>query len=174
MTKKLEEEFNLPPIADTYEAIQESESQKETNNKQVTEFETIDVEDIQTALTTAEKIDNALQNVKGLEEHNVEMDDIAQQATDSFQQLMNLGMNVGDREAGSIFDSAAKMLKTALEAKDSKINSKLKQIDMMIKKARLDNNAGNYDDGGPATTTMDRNELLKIINTKVDDATDSD
>lgn len=102
MTKKLEEEFNLPPIADTYESIPESESQKEKNNQQVTEFETIDVEDIQTALTTAEKIDNALQNVKGLEEHNVEMDDIAQQATDSFQQLMNLGMNVGDREAGSI------------------------------------------------------------------------
>ena len=96
MTKKLEEEFNLPPIADTYESIPESESQKEKNNQQVTEFETIDVEDIQTALTTAEKIDNALQNVKGLEEHNVEMDDIAQQATDSFQQLMNLGMNVGD------------------------------------------------------------------------------
>lgn len=75
-------------------------------------------------------------------------------------------------EKQAVFDSAAKMLKTALEAKDSKINSKLKQIDMMIKKARLDNNAGNYDDGGPATTTMDRNELLKIINTKVDDATD--
>ena len=174
MTKKLEEEFNLPPIADTYESIPESESQKEINNQQVTEFETIDVEDIQTALTTAEKIDNALQNVKGLEDHNVEMDDIARQATDSFQQLMNLGMNVGDREAGSIFDSAAKMLKTALEAKDSKINSKLKQIDMMIKKARLDSNAGNYDDGSPATATMDRNELLKIINTKVDDVTDQE
>jgi hypothetical protein len=168
MTKKLEEEFNLPPME---EAIPESAPQKELNDRQVTEFETIDVEDIQTALTTAEKIDNALQNVKGLEEHDTEMDTIAQQATDSFQQLMNLGMNVGDREAGSIFDSAAKMLKTALEAKDSKINSKLKQIDMMIKKARLDSNAGNYDDG-PSTAIMDRNELLKIINTKVDDVTD--
>lgn len=64
------------------------------------------------------------------------------------------------------------MLKTALEAKDSKINSKLKQIDMMIKKARLDSNAGNYDDGSHDTAILDRNELLKIINTKVDDATD--
>ena len=77
---------------------------------------------------------------------------------------MNLGMNVGDREAGSIFDSAAKMLKTALEAKESKIDTKLKQIDLMIKKGRLDNNtqsASNTTSGGPA---VDRNELLKIIN----------
>jgi|TARA_B100001105_G_C22395312_1_gene446456 hypothetical protein len=172
MTKKLEEEFNLPPIDDNYKSISESNSQKEINDQQITEFETINVEDIQTALSTAEKIDNALQNVKGLEEHDTEMDGIAQQAVDSYQQLMNLGMNVGDREAGSIFDSAAKMLKTALEAKDSKINSKLKQIDMMIKKARLDSNAGNYDDGSHDTAILDRNELLKIINTKVDDATD--
>ena len=43
---------------------------------------------------------------------------------------------------------------------------------MMIKKARLDSNAGNYDDGSPSTAIMDRNELLKIINTKPDDATD--
>ena len=43
---------------------------------------------------------------------------------------------------------------------------------MMIKKARLDSNAGNYDDGSPATAVMDRNELLKIINTKADDVID--
>ena len=82
---------------------------------------------------------------------------------------MNLGMNVSDRDAGSIFDSAAKMLKTALDAKDSKINSKLRQIDMMIKKARLDNNAGEYttnENGG--NKMLDRNELLKIINNKDD------
>ena len=76
-------------------------------------------------------------------------------------------MNVSDRDAGSIFDSASKMLKTALDAKDSKINSKLKQIDMMIKKARLDSNAGSYTGGeGSKEQTFDRNELLKIINNK--------
>jgi hypothetical protein len=81
---------------------------------------------------------------------------------------MNLGMNVSDRDAGSIFDSAAKMLKTALDAKDSKINSKLKQIDMMIKKARLDTNTGSNDDSSGPQAALDRNELLKIINTKED------
>ena len=58
------------------------------------------------------------------------------------------------------------MLKTALEAKDSKIDSKLKQIDLMIKKGRLDNNAQSTSTSGSNGTVVDRNELLKIINTK--------
>ena len=163
MTKKLEEEFNLPPIDET-----DDSDQSEQNAKELQEFD-VEIKDVEQALSVAEKIDHALKNVQGLDEHDTNMDDIAQQAVDSYQQLMNLGMNVSDRDAGSIFDSAAKMLKTALDAKDSKINSKLKQIDMMIKKARLDSNAGSYDDGtsGPQAA-LDRNELLKIINTKED------
>jgi len=160
MTKKLEEEFNLPPM----EEATAKENADATEKFDVQEVTQVDIEDVQTALSNAEKIDLALKNVKGLDEHDEEMDDIGQQAIDSYQQLMNLGMNVGDREAGSIFDSAAKMLKTALEAKESKIDTKLKQIDLMIKKGRLDNNtqsASNTASGGPA---VDRNELLKIIN----------
>lgn len=160
MTKKLEEEFNLPSIDDATM----KENADATQKFDVQDVTAVDIEDVQTALTNAEKIDHALQNVKGLEEHDLEMDDIAQQAVDSYQQLMNLGMNVGDREAGSIFDSAAKMLKTALEAKDSKIDSKLKQIDLMIKKGRLDNNATSSSSGGADGQAVDRNELLKIIN----------
>ena len=168
MTKKLEEEFNLPPMSDEPNKIIGDTEDKLPDLNDISEFEVtaVDIEDVQTALTNAEKIDHALQNVKGLEEHDTEMDDIAQQAVDSYQQLMNLGMNVGDREAGSIFDSAAKMLKTALEAKDSKIDSKLKQIDLMIKKGRLDNNAQSTSTSGSNGTVVDRNELLKIINTK--------
>ena len=168
MTKKLEEEFNLPPIEDAKqpekEKVMPDHDEVFYESKEITE---VDVAEVETALSTAEKIDHALRNVKGLDDHNVDMDDLAQQAVDSYQQLMNLGMNVSDRDAGSIFDSAAKMLKTALDAKDSKINSKLKQIDMMIKKARLDNNAGEYttnENGG--NKMLDRNELLKIINNK--------
>lgn len=171
MTKKLEEEFNLPPINETDIRLDSAETLEEQSKVVYGDNlpDVIDVEDVEKALTTAEKIDNALRNVKGLDEHDTNMDDIAQQAVDSYQQLMNLGMNVSDRDAGSIFDSAAKMLKTALDAKDSKINSKLKQIDMMIKKARLDSNTGSGDDSsnGPLAA-LDRNELLKIINTKED------
>ena len=128
MTKKLEEEFNLPPM----DKATEKENADATEKFDVQEVTQVDIEDVQTALSNAEKIDLALKNVKGLDEHDDEMDDIGQQAIDSYQQLMNLGMNVGDREAGSIFDSAAKMLKTALEAKESKIDTKLKQMFLQI------------------------------------------
>ena len=164
MTKKLEEEFNLPPIE---EAKKKESSYDPPSYDDPTEpsTEIIEVQDVEKALSNAEKIDQALQNVKGLDDHDVEMDDIGKQAMDSYQQLMNLGMNVGDREAGHIFDSASKMLKTALEAKESKINAKLKQIDLMVKKARLDGNSG---DNGTASggKSLDRNELLRIINNK--------
>lgn len=168
MTKKLEEEFNLPPIDEVLSAEEKQEVLDELNPDKLPDVEDIqsfEVADVEKALTTAEKIDHALKSVRGIDDHDVDMDDIAQQAVDSYQQLMNLGMNVSDRDAGSIFDSAAKMLKTALDAKDSKINSKLKQIDMMIKKARLDNNAGEYSTGDSSNNKMlDRNELLKVIN----------
>jgi len=164
MTKKLEEEFNLPPIE---EALANQEVDDIDEDVEHTDIERIEVADVERALTNAEKIDHALKSVQGIGDHDIDMDDIARQAVDSYQQLMNLGMNVSDRDAGSIFDSAAKMLKTALDAKDSKINSKLKQIDLMVKKARLDNNAGEYTNGDNGGNKMlDRNELLKIINNK--------
>ena len=163
MTKKLEEEFNLPPMSQT--SI-ESDDELFDMPDEVESTEIISVEEVQRALTNAEKIDKVLSSVKGLEDHSDEMDDIAQQAVDSYQQLMNLGMNVGDREAGSIFDSASKMLTTALQARDSKITAKLRQIDLMIKKERLDrNNVGKSSDAGSGGS-LDRNELLKIINSK--------
>jgi hypothetical protein len=161
MTKKLEEEFNLPSME---EALASDEVEKFTEAPKTA---VVEIAEVEKALSNAEKIDYALRNVEGLEDHNIDMDSIATQAVDSYQQLMNLGMNVSDRDAGGIFDSASKMLKTALDAKDSKINSKLKQIDMMIKKARLDSNAGSYSNGDSSKEqTFDRNELLKIINNK--------
>jgi hypothetical protein len=57
------------------------------------------------------------------------------------------------------------MLKIALEASDAKTKAKLQQIDLMIKKARLDKQTGNDAEESKATV-LDRNELLKIINQK--------
>ena len=161
MTKKLEEEFNLPPIEEALTQENEETPTVEESKNEIVE--------IKEQMSISEKINSAFKEIRGLESHESEMDDIGRKAIDSYEQLMNLGMNVSDRDAGSIFDSAAKMLKTALDAKDSKINSKLKQIDMMIKKARLDNNAGEYSNNESGKNKMlDRNELLKIINNKED------
>ena len=155
MTKKLEETFNLPPI-------QEEQEIKVTDN--LVEPVADNIDELKHALDTVDKIDQALTPVKNLEALDKDMDSYAVDAMDAFQTLMDLGQNVEDRHAAPVFDSAAKMLKTALEAKDSKIDSKLKQIDLMIKKGRLDNNTNESSVTASGGQAVDRNELLKIIN----------
>jgi fructose-1,6-bisphosphatase/inositol monophosphatase family enzyme len=161
MTKKLEEEFDLPSMFDT-------DSQQETH---CDSEDTTDITTIEQALSISEKINGALAEVRGMESHDTEMDEIAQQAVDSYEQLMMLGMNMTDMAAGQVFNNAANMLKIALEAKDSKVNRKLKQIDLMLKKARLDQQEKKNDpDVQEVQATMfDRNELLKMISGKAEE-----
>ena len=155
MTKKLEEEFNLPPMDEALEA---------ENVPTIAETKQ-EIEVVSNGLTIAEKISDAFKEIRGLGDHETEMDDISSKALDSYAQLMSLGMNVSDMAAGKIFAEASNMLKIALEAKDTKTKAKLQQLDLMIKKARLDktkNQNEGYDDSGP-TAVYDRNELLRIM-----------
>lgn len=159
MTRKLEESFNLPHVDDiSDDAFSETAL---TNN------DPTDIQTLEDALSISEKINSALAEVRGMEAHDSEMDEIAVQAVDSYQQLMSLGMNMTDMAAGPVFSNAAAMLKIALEAKDSKVNRKLKQIDLMLKKANFDEKVkkANADPEAAATTAtiLDRNELLKMI-----------
>lgn len=156
MTKKLEEEFNLPPIEEVLkqEEPEEIPTIEESKNTIV---------EVQEAMSVTDKINRAFKEIRGLETHEDEMDDIAKKAIDSYEQLMNLGMNVSDMAAGKVFAEASNMLKIALEASDAKTKAKLQQVDLMIKKARLDKQSGNSEDDVKATV-YDRNELLKIIN----------
>lgn len=156
MTKKLEEEFGLPPMDEATAEHSESVESEPVEQSITT---------IEEALSISEKINGALAEVRGMESHDSEMDEIAQQAVDSYEQLMTLGMNMTDMAAGQVFNNAANMLKIALEAKDSKVNRKLKQIDLMLKKARLDQQEqkNNPDVQEVQATMFDRNELLKMI-----------
>jgi hypothetical protein len=156
MTRKLEEEFNLPHMEDMDAESSDPETIK------------AEIQTVEDALTNSEKINSALKEVRGMEEHDDEMDNIARQAIESYEQLMSLGMNMTDMAAGPVFNNAANMLKIALEAKDSKVSKKLKQVDMMLKKARIDQlekKQGTSEDAGTAKT-FDRNELLRIISQK--------
>ena len=54
MTKKLEEEFNLPPIEEAIEA-------------EKVEHEPVNIQTVEDAITVSEKINNALAEVRGME-----------------------------------------------------------------------------------------------------------
>jgi len=133
MTRKLEEEFNLPPLDEiTYQG-----------EEQVPVEKTIDdikneIEVTKSNMHIAERVDTALPAVYGLEELDREMDDYAAKAMSTFEDLCDLGKNVEDRHAAPIFDSASKMLTAALQAKQHKMDKKLKMIELQMRKAKLD------------------------------------
>jgi hypothetical protein len=150
MTKKLEELFDLPPSFD-------NSKEELVYTPEETKTAIAEIDD------AIDKIDAALPGVRDLSAADSEMDDLAKKATESFDELMSLGMNVDSRFAAEIFSVAGAMLGHALTAKQAKLNKKLKMIDLQLKKANLDMKQA---DGGATAPqpgqghVLDRNELL--------------
>lgn len=131
MTKKLEEEFNLPPIEDINLDEEELEEPSiEEIQHQITAY--------QGDLSVAERADASLPAVTGLDELEKDMDAYANEAMGTFHDLCDLGRNVEDRHAAPIFDSASKMLSAALQAKQAKIDKKLKMLELQQRQAKLE------------------------------------
>lgn len=154
MTKKLSELFDLPVNDD-------SQNEEVIEQQQVQEV-------TQEAYSTLEKIENALPQVRGLEASDNEMDELAQLATESYKDLMDLGMQVDSRFASEIFNSASSFLGHAITSKTAKINKKLKMLDLQMKKAALEQKNQTKTEEIENTpigegSLVDRNELLKQI-----------
>ena len=121
------------------------------------------IEEIDQAI---DKIDAALPEVRGLDATEQEMDELAKLATDKFNDLMDLGMNMEARFSGTVFQTAGVLLGHAITAKQAKLDKKLRMIDLQLKKQKIDLQ---YKDekGTPAiegeSKVMDRNSLLAAI-----------
>ena len=161
MTKNLEDAFDLPPIK---EAIAEQKGEVAETAEPTPEEVLEKSAKILKALTITEKVDHALTTVDNIDEHDVEMDGIAQEALESYIELKELGMNMSDAHSGRMMEVAATMLKTALDARSAKMERKLKTIDLQLKKLRIDGLNGKRDpDADSDAPEFDRNELLKHI-----------
>jgi len=159
MTKKLEELLDLPEIKDTMEQVEKPEPSKEIKKETV---------NLERSIAEFDKISAALPMVKGLGElADKELDELAEKAKQSYEDLMDLGMNVESRYAGRVFETASNMLKNAIEAKSQKLDKKLKMVELQLKKQNLDQKAGDQADTIDAEgyVVMDRNAILeKILN----------
>lgn len=135
MTKKLEEEFNLPEIddlkydPDKLEFVEEEPDLDDLKNQIVV---------TQQKMEMSQKVDAALPIVDGLEILEKEMDEYAEKAMSAFDELINLGRNVEDRHVAPIYDSASKMLTAGLQAKQAKLDKKLKMVELQMRKQNLD------------------------------------
>jgi hypothetical protein len=170
----LDEQKNETKNEDTQHQNSGEEIQTE-NSEQVKETSTEDTSatPILKAITTAEKIDRALPQVTGLDAEDQDMDTYATEAMKSYQDLMNLGMNVEVRHSGKLFEVASTMLKNAVEAKNAKLEKKLRMVELQLKKQRVDqmNKSGDSSADiveGEGYVVGDRNELLKQILDRVD------
>jgi hypothetical protein len=86
----------------------------------------------------------------------------------SYRDLMDLGIQVESRFSSEIFNSASSMLGHAITSRTAKINKKLKQLDLMLKKAQLDQKLTSKTEEVNNTPlgegqSFDRNELLKML-----------
>jgi hypothetical protein len=160
MTKKLEDLFDLPSsTADTDETVPDIA----TTQYAITEID-----------NAIDKIDAALPSVRDLEASDGDMDELAQKATETFDDLMDLGMQVDSRYASEIFAVAGAMLGHALTAKTAKMNKKLKMIQLQLQKAKLDlDREKRTDDNEPESVdtaegqVLSRNDLLdRLIGTR--------
>ena len=160
MTKKLEETFNI--------STEEEKDNKEDNTPTIEESKELS-EILSAEIKNTEKIDAALPMVTDLNEHDREMDDIHAKALQTFEDMLQLGMNVEVHAGAKILETANQLLKTAKEAKDSKVDRKLRMINLQLQKAKLDHqkdrDTSKSDDEITAegTLNIDRNELLKRI-----------
>lgn len=150
----LEELFDLPPSEESQDSDIAEAGNDIANNLPV----------LPDSLTELDKIEAALPQVRGLEASDQEMDELATKAQESFDNLMDLGMQVDSRYASEIFAVAGTMLGHAITAKTAKLNKKLKMIDLQLKKARMDQDR----DDTPSLSSaqgrvLSRNDLLRTL-----------
>jgi len=159
MTKKLEELLDLPEVKETMEQVEMPKAPEEVKKETV---------NLERSIAEFDKISAALPMVKGLGElADKELDDLAEKAKQSYEDLMDLGMNVESRYAGRVFETASNMLKNAIDAKSQKLDKKLKMVELQLKKQNLDQKQGENADTVDAEgyVVMDRNSILeKILN----------
>ena len=152
MTKRLEELFEF----DKLESAEEPEAPALTVEQTRAAIVAID--------TNIDKIDLALPAVRDLDASDRELDELADLAKQSYQDLSDLGMNVDSRFAAELFAVAGTMLGHALTAKTTKLNKKLKMIDLQLKKARLDQQAPDSEQLPTAEgQILSRNDLLERL-----------
>jgi hypothetical protein len=157
MTKKLEELLNLPESKEIIDeaknkAKEEAKLEQKETFREIAEFD---------------KITAALPQVKGLGQlADTELNDVADKAMSAYEDLMDLGMNVESRYSGRVFEVAGQMLKTSLDAKNVKLNNKLKMVELQLKKEKMDRES-TLDDGnlvnGEGYVVTDRNSLLEKL-----------
>jgi hypothetical protein len=137
--EKLEDVFELPKLEDVEPNIQ--------------------------VLDKAKKLAEDYDSEDPATKHDHEMDEIADLAVEYGKTLHDLGMEVEVKHAGEIFSAASNMLKIAVDARNSKMEKKLKLLRLELDRLKLDRSMPDPGEQlmNESVTVIDRNALLEQI-----------
>jgi hypothetical protein len=139
--EKLEQTFDLPPL------------------------DLEPVVDSQQLMNDASELQQQWQQQDHDQVHDQEMDEIASLAVEYGKTLHDLGMSVEVKHAGEIFNASGNMLKVALDARNAKMEKKLKMLKLELDRLKLDRSMPDANDTMQVenVTVLDRNALLAQI-----------
>jgi hypothetical protein len=137
--EQLEQTFDLPRLEDSIEPQQ--------------------------LLEQAKNLVSDYKNKDPNEVHDSEMNEIADLALEYGKNLNDLGMNVEMRHAGEIFTASATMLKVALDARNSKMDRRFKQLKLDLDRLKLEKAFPDKDQEVDTSNVriLDRNALLEQL-----------
>jgi hypothetical protein len=124
--------------------------------------------EVSDAMESALTIENSMSDIPE-DKTDRELDQLADQAVESFENLQSLGMNTEARFSAPIFDAASKMLGHAITAKLGKVQKKLKQQELALRAESLAMKKAPADNNDPVEIpahVFDRNDLLKTFGKK--------
>lgn len=151
MTTEIEKTLGLPSLKD---ALAETEQHE--------------VDELETALTENQNINLMLGNLPDefkMEDriHDSEMDLVLEESKKSYEELLAASYSVDPKVAAPWIKGAVDMLRLYKDASDSKINRKLRAINMKLQKDRLDREIPEQ----PGTNTQDNENLHIVDRTKL-------
>jgi hypothetical protein len=156
MTRKIEEVLGLPSL----------ESVLDQNKVD----EVLDA--VEQSIGIPDDSDLYLVDPDSIKIHDQEMDTIHDAAIAAHKDMIDMGFNMEPKNAGSVFDPAARMLEIALKASQSKVDMRMKSYKAKIDREKLDNELeknkteGVIDGEVNTGTLLDRNQLLASIKNK--------
>lgn len=154
MTKKVDEFFDLPPLD---EAIAEQDAENNADNLEHK------LEEISNTLINLPKTAGILSNVME-DQHDRETEEIRKKAIALCDEVAEVARNVNPERSARLFEVAGQMLKTGLDASNSKSEKQLKAAKLRLEARRLkigDELIGEISHG--KEILADRNVLLKQI-----------
>ncbi len=150
MTKKVDEFFDLPPLE---EALAEQNADKLE----------CELEEVSNTLTNLPRNAGILANVME-DQHDRETEEIRKKAIALCDEVAEVARNVNPERSARLFEVAGQMLKTGLDAANSKSEKQLKAAKLKLEARRLkidDELIGEISHG--KVILADRNALLKQL-----------